>query len=71
MLGDIVHNENVIKDLNQAGSNPKVSRALIKFDLSEISQSIHTGIISTNAKFYLNDVEFSLYKNKCRIYHLA
>ena len=44
----------VRKDLNQAGSNPKVSRALIKFDISEISQSIHTGIISTNAKFYLN-----------------
>ena len=34
----------VRKDLNQAGSNPKVSRALIKFDISEISQSIHTVI---------------------------
>ena len=44
----------VRKDLNDAGSNPKVSRTLIKFDINEISQSMHTGIISTNAKFYLN-----------------
>ena len=40
----------VRKDLNDAGSNPKVSRTLIKFDINEISQSMHTGIISTNAK---------------------
>jgi hypothetical protein len=42
------------KDLNQAGTNPKVSRILMKFDLNEISNSIHRGIISTDAKFYLN-----------------
>jgi len=44
----------VRKDLNDAGSNPKVSRALIKFDISDISESIHRGIISTDAKYYLN-----------------
>ena len=42
------------KDLNDAGSNPKVSRVLIKFDINDISQSIHRGTISTDAKFYLN-----------------
>ncbi len=42
------------KDLNDAGSNPKVSRVLMKFDISDISQSMHRGVISTDAKFYLN-----------------
>ena len=41
------------KDLNASGTNPKVSRILMKFDLSEISQSIVRGTI-TNPKFYLN-----------------
>ena len=44
----------VRKDLNDAGSNPKVSRVLMKFDISDISQSMHRGVISTDAKFYLN-----------------
>tara|TARA_Y100000034_G_scaffold135992_1_gene210153 strand:+ start:2462 stop:3589 length:1128 start_codon:yes stop_codon:yes gene_type:complete len=42
------------KDLNDAGENPKVSRILMKFDIGEISQSIHRGTIGTDAKFYLN-----------------
>ena len=42
------------KDMSTAGLNIKVSRILMKFDLSEISQSMHRGIISTDAKFYLN-----------------
>ena len=41
------------KDLNAAGRNPKVSRILMKFDLSEISRSMYRNII-TNPKFYLN-----------------
>lgn len=44
----------VRKDLSAAGTNPKVSRALLKFDISEISQSIVRGTISTDAKYYLN-----------------
>jgi len=44
----------VRKDLNDAGSNPKVSRVLMKFDISDISQSMHSGVIDTDAKFYLN-----------------
>ena len=40
--------------MSKAGLNIKVSRILMKFDLSEISQSMHSGIISTDAKFYLN-----------------
>jgi len=42
------------KDLNLSGTNSKVSRILMKFDLNEISNSMHRGIISTDAKFYLN-----------------
>ena len=41
------------KDLNASGKNPKVSRALIQFDLSYISASMVRGTIS-NPKFYLN-----------------
>ncbi len=41
------------KDVARGGSDVKVSRILMKFDLSEISQSIVKGII-TNPKFYLN-----------------
>ena len=42
------------KDLNQSGTNSKVSRVLIQFDLSEVSKSIVSGQIATDAKFYLN-----------------
>jgi len=42
------------KDLNQSGTNPKVSRVLIQFDLSEVSKSMHRGTIARDAKFYLN-----------------
>ena len=42
------------KDLNEAGSNPKVSRILMKFDISDISASMELGTISRDAKFYLN-----------------
>ena len=44
----------VRKDLNDAGSNPKVSRALLKFDLTYISQSVSSGLIASDAKYYLN-----------------
>ncbi len=44
----------VRKDLNASGTNPKVSRALIQFDLSEVSKSMHRGTIARDAKFYLN-----------------
>ena len=43
----------VRKDLTSAGTNPKVSRIVIKFDLAEISQSIVRGTIATDAKYYL------------------
>ena len=43
----------VRKDLNASGKNPKVSRALIQFDLNEISNSMVRDTI-TNPKFYLN-----------------
>jgi len=43
----------VRKDMNDAGTVIKISRALIKFDLTTISQSIVDGII-TNPTFYLN-----------------
>ena len=42
------------KTMSAAGGNIKVSRILIKFDLSEISSSIVDGTISTDAKYYLN-----------------
>ena len=44
----------VRKDQKTDGTNVKVSRILMKFDLSYISQSMHRGLISTDAKFYLN-----------------
>jgi hypothetical protein len=45
------------KDTNNNASIINVSRAVIKFDLSYISQSIHSGLIpssSSDPKFYLN-----------------
>jgi|TARA_B100001094_G_C18193598_1_gene809019 hypothetical protein len=42
------------KTMNQSGGNVRVSRALIKFDLAEISRSMVRGQIATDAKFYLN-----------------
>jgi len=44
----------VRKDMSTSGGNIKVSRILIKFDISEISSSIVNGTISTDAKYYLN-----------------
>ena len=42
------------KDMSAAGSNIKISRILMKFDLSEVSKSMHSGTIARDAKFYLN-----------------
>ena len=42
------------KDMSAAGTSIKVSRILMKFDLSEVSKSIVSGQIATDAKFYLN-----------------
>ena len=42
------------KDMSKSGGNIKVSRILMKFDLSEISSSIVNGTIATDAKYYLN-----------------
>ena len=44
----------VRKDMNDNGSVIKVSRALIKFDITEISESVVDGTIPSNAKYYLN-----------------
>ena len=44
----------VRKTMSDSGGNIKVSRILMKFDLSEVSKSIVDEIISTDAKFYLN-----------------
>jgi hypothetical protein len=47
----------VRKDMNSAGTIVKVSRALIKFDLSYISSSIVSGLIPSSSifpKYYLN-----------------
>ena len=44
----------VQKTMSDSGGNVKVSRILIKFDLSEISSSIVNGTISNDAKYYLN-----------------
>jgi hypothetical protein len=41
------------KDMSTSGGNIKVSRILMKFDLAQISASMHNGTI-TNPKFYLN-----------------
>ena len=53
----------VRKDMNDAGTVIKISRALIKFDLTTISQSIVDGII-TNPTFYLNLYGSEKDKNK-------
>tara|TARA_R110000851_G_scaffold202155_1_gene353946 strand:+ start:6987 stop:8114 length:1128 start_codon:yes stop_codon:yes gene_type:complete len=42
------------KDMKADGSSVKVSRILMKFDLNEVSKSIVSGQIATDAKFYLN-----------------
>ena len=42
------------KTMNKSGGSVKVSRILMKFDLSEISSSIVNGTISSDRKFYLN-----------------
>jgi hypothetical protein len=42
------------KTMSTSGGNVKVSRILMKFDLSEISSSIVNGTISSDRKFYLN-----------------
>ena len=44
----------VRKDMNYDGSVVNVSRALLKFDLTEISSSVVSGIIPGNAEYYLN-----------------
>ena len=46
----------VRKDMNADGSVVNVSRGLIKFDLTYISQSIESGLITSGSqtKFYLN-----------------
>jgi len=42
------------KTMDQSGGNVQVSRALIKFDLAELSRSIVRGQIATDAKYFLN-----------------
>ncbi|MBT4731144.1 hypothetical protein HOB87_04175 [Candidatus Woesearchaeota archaeon] len=44
------------KDMNVAGTQIYVSRALVKFDLTYISQSVSSGLITSGSstKFYLN-----------------
>ena len=44
------------KDMNDDGSVVNVSRALIKFDINYISESVSSGLITSgsNTKFYLN-----------------
>ena len=44
----------VEKAMNLAATTINVSQPVIKFDLSEISSSIVSGIIPTTARFYLN-----------------
>ena len=46
----------VRKDMNAGGSATNVSRALIKFDLTYVSKSISSGLITSGSqtKFYLN-----------------
>ena len=44
----------VRKDMNDTGTQINVSRTLIKFDLSYISSSYSSGLIPTNAEYYLN-----------------
>ena len=42
------------KNMNSAGSTIDVSRVLIQFDYSYISSSVQSGIIPSDAKYYLN-----------------
>ena len=44
----------VRKDMNDTGTQINVSRVLIKFDLNYISSSYASGLIPTNAEYYLN-----------------
>ena len=44
----------VRKDMNADGSVVNVSRTLIKFDITNISESIVAGTIPENARYYLN-----------------
>ena len=44
----------VNKNMNEAGTTINVSRALIKFDYSYISSSVQSGVIPSDAKYYLN-----------------
>ena len=44
----------VRKDMNADGSVVEVSRILIKFDLTYISESVESGLIPSNASYYLN-----------------
>ena len=44
----------VQKTMSTSGGNVKVSRILIKFNLSDIQSSINNGTISSDRKFYLN-----------------
>jgi hypothetical protein len=44
----------VRKDMNDSGTQINVSRVLIKFDLSYISASYSSGLIPSNAEYYLN-----------------
>ena len=46
------------KDTNNNASVINVSRALIKFDLTEISKSVSSGLITSGSdiKFYLNQI---------------
>ena len=42
------------KNMSSTGTNVKVSRILIKFNLNDIQASINNGTISSDRKFYLN-----------------
>ena len=42
------------KNVNSAGTTISVSRALIKFDYTYISSSVQSGIVPSDAKYYLN-----------------
>jgi len=42
------------KNMNSAGTTIDVSRVLIQFDYSYISSSVQSGIIPSDAKYYLN-----------------
>ena len=47
----------VRKDVSDGGASVNVSRIVMKFDLAEVSSSIHQGLIppiASGSKFYLN-----------------